>query len=751
MEVGEFLEGSMDMDPSTPLRSEAAHMASKRRQEGVGRLGKVVDDLCRVLRRRLALNYVLWYWFLIYQGWLAYLLLGGIGGIAADYRLWIWVAGMLNGAILTLGLAWVDSLVEGSNHGWVKWLWGGCVGALAAAYFADLCLYRMMAIHLPTGLRLLLGNGWRQCLLTVEASGVRATHLRQFASFGTCAFLCGMVITRATWWLSMRYPIQISFRCLAGTAAALVATLTIWELRTQRDNPWAKSWEEVHRLMPFAIDPLHHVNGRSLRVGPLRPPRSMGRHEGTVAQAQFPAQRVPGSRGSEMGAPSQRRPPSTDTTSLSVNQGQAVTATDAEFRNPLPDVFVFVLESVRGDYLTQENAPHLARFSADCLKFRDSIASGNATQMSWFSLLTADEPLYFAMMAHRPHLWGSIPLRLLRDTGYEIHVLSSTYLNYNDIDRIAFGPGLELVNSVFDARQMTGMERPDRDRETTQRLLRALPEKRGGRIFFVFYDSTHHDYYWPSDYPAPFQPFATEWKYFDFNTSPAQLPGIKNRYRNALHFIDSLFGTFMKQMKATGRYEDAVVFAVGDHGEEFLEHGKFVHASELWREQIHIPFLLKLPTGVRPEGLETLSKLTASHVDFLPILLDCLRIPLVTNLFDGQSLFRKRSDFVVTAADNGGRDPYRFCLSGGELKAWLQYRPRPTLTALERNIYLTRLTDTADRSVGVDVKSPEAMKLLEGAFGDALSRLYPTWAAHEEASALRSAGQGKRDKQKANQ
>jgi hypothetical protein len=141
---------------------------------------------------------------------------------------------------------------------------------------------------------------------------------------------------------------------------------------------------------------------------------------------------------------------------------------------------------------------------------------------------------------------------------------------------------------------------------------------------------------------------------------------------------------------------------------------------------------LKLPAGVHPAGYENAARLIGSHVDFLPTLLGCLGIAFPTNLFDGQSLFQKRSDFALTAADNGGRDPCRFCLCGSGLKAWFQYRPGPTFTALERSIYLTKFTDSLDHQLPVEVNSPQGLQLLEHTFGDALAHLYPAWPIHKE-------------------
>ncbi len=470
--------------------------------------------------------------------------------------------------------------------------------------------------------------------------------------------------------------------------ALLVAGLTIWDWAWQGYNPGAKAWEEVHRVMPFTINLLHRVTGDKLAVGPLRPMRfSQGTRDSVIASS--PSSSAMASR---------------------------------------PDIFLFVLESVRRDYVTPDIAPNLWRYGQDCVPVGGAVASGNATHMSWFSLLTATQPLYFSMTASRPEMWGSRVLSLLRQSGYKIHVLSATHLGYHHIDRIAFGEELELAASVTDADSLGQSEdRPARDREIARRLIAEIPKQSGGRVFLVFFDSTHHDYYWPEDFPARFEPWLESWNYFDFRIGPEKLERIKNRYRNALHFVDDLFGKVVSELRARDRYDDALIFVTGDHGEEFLEHGKLVHASGLWREQIEVPFLLKLPRALRPDGIERAAHMTASHVDALPTILDCLGIA-ATNLFDGESIFKKRANFALVADDNGARDPYRFCLISGDRKAWLRYRSDSTLVALERTLYLVNLTDFRDRPSPMMEGSPrDRLNFLSDTFGGELSRLFPAW------------------------
>ena len=235
-----------------------------------------------------------------------------------------------------------------------------------------------------------------------------------------------------------------------------------------------------------------------------------------------------------------------------------------------PDIFLIVLESTRGDYINKEVTPNLEQLRSECLPFPDTLAAGNASHISWYSLLTARHGLFFGAEKRATAHQGSFPIRLLRRIGYHVNVLCSSTLDYHDINKIAFGSRLELCDSMFDAEKFGVPSPPERDLEVTKRVLQAMDGPAGNRLFLVFFQSTHHDYDWPANEPAPFTPYAQSWNYADFKISPERLKLIMNRYRNALHFQDRLVGDILSKLKRQGRYNDVVLAVTGDHGEEFL-------------------------------------------------------------------------------------------------------------------------------------------------------------------------------------
>jgi hypothetical protein len=96
-----------------------------------------------------------------------------------------------------------------------------------------------------------------------------------------------------------------------------------------------------------------------------------------------------------------------------------------------------------------------------------------------------------------------------------------------------------------------------------------------------------------------------------------------------------------------------------------------------------------------------------------------------TNLYDGESLFRKTQDQVILAEENGSRDPYLFCIQAGKYKAWFQYWENGRPIAFESNIYLQKLTDADDHVLSLNVSTAEGRRFVRETFGDGLRRLFP--------------------------
>jgi membrane-anchored protein YejM (alkaline phosphatase superfamily) len=148
-----------------------------------------------------------------------------------------------------------------------------------------------------------------------------------------------------------------------------------------------------------------------------------------------------------------------------------------------------------------------------------------------------------------------------------------------------------------------------------------------------------------------------------------------------------------------------------------------VHASETCRPQTQVPIYLKLPKKASPS--RNTEAMIASHVDLLPTLLEFLGKPM-TSECDGVSLFTKANNDVILAGDNGGWDPYQFCVQTDGFKAWFQYKVDSRSISLESEIYLQKLTDANDQILSFKPGSLNGREFVKGHFKTALESLFPT-------------------------
>ena len=69
--------------------------------------------------------------------------------------------------------------------------------------------------------------------------------------------------------------------------------------------------------------------------------------------------------------------------------------------------------------------------------------------------------------------------------------------------------------------------------------------------------------------------------------------------------------------------DNVLLVVTADHGEEFGEHGRLGHGTNLHREQIHVPLLIRWPGTLKPGRIDT----PVSLIDIYPTLVELLGLP----------------------------------------------------------------------------------------------------------------------------
>ncbi len=381
-----------------------------------------------------------------------------------------------------------------------------------------------------------------------------------------------------------------------------------------------------------------------------------------------------------------------------------------------PDIYLFIVESLREDYITSEIAPNLTRFKKDYTSFDLALSNANATHISWFSLFNSQFPFFWGRVDPEEVKGGSIPLQLLKKMGYKVYVSSSARLAYFHMNRVIFGEGERLADALFLSDDEDCDEPYERDQKAIDNLLVEMQKGGPGRLFIVFLDATHHDYSWPSEM-SRFFPFEEKINYISAAISKKGLEKIKNRYRNALYFIDDQFGKFLTALGDAPGGKDAVVVITGDHGEEFYEHGNLFHASGLSEPQMHVPLYYRFGQN---GALHSDCKMTC-HMDIFPTLFHYLiGEDLMGDVLQGESIFKtNRWPYTIVARFNAISSPHEFCIHTGKSKLLATFSD-------EDNIFNSKGLKIISTKNCQDETIVKELNAIHDEFGPALDRIFPT-------------------------
>lgn len=283
-----------------------------------------------------------------------------------------------------------------------------------------------------------------------------------------------------------------------------------------------------------------------------------------------------------------------------------------------PNVLVLVIDSLRADMLTEETMPRTSAIAARARRFENHFSGGNATRFGIFSLVYGIHGTYWmpVLQEHAP----PVLVTTLQELGYDLRVLSTASMTFPEFRSTAW---VTMEDQVEDQFPFAG--KIERDAHIPVRFEAWLGEREAaGRedpfFCFALIDAPHGTYDWPKERTV-FRPYVERVDFLEMagKPTPEAIAAVKNSYKNAVHFADSVAGRIVDELDRRGLAGNTIVVITGDHGEEFFEHGYFGHTSNFAPEQTHVAFVMRGP-GV-PVGVETR---TTCHVDLAPTLLEMM-------------------------------------------------------------------------------------------------------------------------------
>ena len=286
-----------------------------------------------------------------------------------------------------------------------------------------------------------------------------------------------------------------------------------------------------------------------------------------------------------------------------------------------PNVFVFVIDSMRPDYLGAYNprvdyTPNLDAFA------RDSVVMHNAyTQYAGTSL---SEPAIWsgAMMLHDHYLQ---PFSRLNSLDRVMH--NDGYLMMVSIDEVlsAVLPADEpLLRLDTDKKLWTRIELGSTLQQARKEL--DAPESSARPIFLYAQPKNVHQFA-QNDVPSP---TSQHWQ------GPK---GMSGRITYEVHWVDKCLGEFFSYLKQRGLYDNSIIIVTSDHGDATGEFGRTSHSTSIWPEVMRVPLIIHLPPQMREHLVYDDTRLS-TLTDITPTLYYLLgHRPIRQNALYGRPLF----------------------------------------------------------------------------------------------------------------
>lgn len=247
-------------------------------------------------------------------------------------------------------------------------------------------------------------------------------------------------------------------------------------------------------------------------------------------------------------------------------------------------VVVITLDTTRADRIgcygyEKARTPHLDGLALEGTRFEDAMSVAPTTLPSHCSMFTgrypAEHGVRYNGMFVLPESAHTLPERL-GEAGWSTAGVPAAF-------PVATSSGIgQGFQQYFDLFAEEGADdlpmHAERDaKDVTDHGLRVLEGATGKKLFLWLH------YYDPHfEYEPPF-PFSAEYR--------------ERPYDGEIAYMDREIGRFVEGLRKAGRYDDALILVLGDHGEGLYDHGEKMHSYLVYQSTMHVPFLARAPGG----------------------------------------------------------------------------------------------------------------------------------------------------------
>ena len=287
-----------------------------------------------------------------------------------------------------------------------------------------------------------------------------------------------------------------------------------------------------------------------------------------------------------------------------------------------PDIFLVTIDTLRADHVhcygyESIQTPALDGLAKDGIRFSHAFTPSPITNTSHTTILTGLLPSSHGVTDFAVPLAPTHPTlaTLLKANGYH----TAAFIGAVILDSKTLAPGLDRGFDFYDN-------------------FPAQPKtkSRWGRVERRGADVVQHAEAWMGAHPAG--PHFLWVHLYDPHDPYEPPPPYSQTYKDRLYdgeiaYADSVLAGFVGYLKKTGRYDNALIVVVGDHGEGLGEHHEDTHGIFLYDSTTHVPLIVKMPGGNPGKTVDAQVRTT----DILPTVTGLLGIA-PPEVLDGESM-----------------------------------------------------------------------------------------------------------------
>jgi hypothetical protein len=250
-----------------------------------------------------------------------------------------------------------------------------------------------------------------------------------------------------------------------------------------------------------------------------------------------------------------------------------------ETPGPKPNIFIFVIDSLRRDYLSPYNSavnftPAIGAFAAESVAVPNAFTRYTGTGLSEPSIWSG------SMLLHKQYVLPFYPMNSLQKLlNFEKY---QQFITKDEILSTILAPS-PLITELDAGRPTMSCELCRSLAELQSKLGAA---KGGEHPLFA--------------YTQPQNIHVSVINREGSSVPPGEnYPGFNNAYASRVKAMDKCFGEFIQFLKSSGLYDNSIIVLTADHGDSLGERGRWGHAYNVVPEVVRVPLIIHLPPAMK--------------------------------------------------------------------------------------------------------------------------------------------------------